>query len=108
MYDGAFTPKGPTVLVGTTVVPVPTNDGTPATSYRVRALLTTQQYLAWSPPRSDGTAPTINLVTPVANVPSVNTMGFAGLATETVVLPQGCYMKADAVGAFEVTPGEGI
>ena len=106
-YDGAFTPKGPTVLVGVNPVQAPTTDGTTATSYRIRALLATSQYMAWAAPTV--AVPAIALVAPTAGVPSSpNTIGFLTGTTETLVLPAGCWMRADAPAAFEVTPGEGV
>jgi hypothetical protein len=108
VYDGAFKPSGATVLIGTSPLQVLNNDGTSPTSYRVRAMLTTQQYLGWMPGGVSGNPPFVSVVAPVAGTPSTNVMGFAGLATETVVLPQNCFMRADANGAFEVTPGEGL
>ena len=95
------------MLVGTSPVQVLNNDGTSSTSYRVRALLTTAQYLGWMPGGASGNPPFVPTTAPAAGLPATNVMGFAGLATETVVLPQNCFMRADAIGAFEVTPGEG-
>ncbi len=106
MYDGPFRPTGPTVLVGITSVQAPTNDGTGQTSYRVRAMLSTQQYLTWAPFTTVN--PNVPVTAPTAGVPSTNTLGFAGLSTETVVLPMNCWLRADAAAAFEVTPGEGL
>ena len=106
MYDGAFTPKGPTVLVGVNAVQVPTSDGTAATSYRVRNILSTAQYLTWYP--KTNTPPNITATAPTASTPAPFTMGFAGSSTETVVFPANCWLKADTVAAFEVTPGEGV
>ena len=106
MYDGAFTPKGPTVLVGVNAVLAPTSDGTAATSYRVRNILSTAQYLAWYP--KTVMPPAFTVTAPTAATPSTNTMGFAAGSTETVVFPANCWFKADAISAFEVTPGEGV
>ena len=106
MYDGAFTPKGPTVLVGVNAVLVLNSDGTPPTSYRVRNIISTGQYLSWYPRTAN--APNITVTAPTAQTPAAFTMGFAAGSTETVVLPPNCWLKADAVAAFEVTPGEGV
>ena len=108
MYDGAFKPSGATVLIGTSPLQVLNNDGTSPTSYRIRAMLVTQQYLGWMPGGLSGNPPFVPTTAPVAGTPTPNVMGFAGFSTETVVLPQGCWMRADAIGAFEVTPGEGV
>ena len=106
MYDGAFMPKGPTVLVGVNAVQAPNTDGTSPTSCRVRNILSTAQYLTWAP--RTNSVPTITATAPSASTPAVNTMGFAAGSTETVIFPPNCWFKADAAAAFEVTPGEGV
>jgi hypothetical protein len=108
MYDGPFHPTGPTVLVGTTAVLVATSDGGMPTSYRVNNILSTRQYLSWVPQATTSAPPAITVLAPSANIPSANTMGFAGLSVETVVLPPNCWVKADALAAFEITAGEGL
>lgn len=111
MNDGAFVPFGPTVLVGTSEVQV--SSGTRATgptAYRVRNLSASQQYFSWAPAAPlGGAAPSITVTAPSAGVPSANTIGMLPFSVEVFGgLPPNCYFKANAAGAFEITPGEGL
>lgn len=110
MNNGAFSPSGPTVLVGTSEVQVSGKDNAYPTTYRVRNLLTTTQYLSWAPAAPlGGSAPSITVTVPTAGNPSTNTIGMGGGGVEVFgTLPPNCYFKANAAGAFEVTPGEGL
>ncbi len=111
MNNGAFTPFGATVLVGTSEVQVssgPRNTG--PTAYRIRNVSSTAQYISWAPAAPlGGAAPSISVAAPTAGVPSANTLGLLANSVEVVGgLPPNAYFKADAAGAFEVTPGEGL
>ena len=109
MNNGAFTPMGQTYLVGTSSVQVKAEGNQTPTTYRIKSLLSTTQYLRWAPPDPTGTAITVGSVTaPSAGTPSSNTIGFFPGAVEIVAMPANVWLKSDAVGAFEVTPGEGI
>lgn len=105
-YDGAFQPIGATVLVGVSPVKAPANDGSETQSYRISSLSTSRQYLTWHPETTQ--QPTLSIAVPANGVPSPNTIGMAAGATETFVLPNNCWFRADAAGAFEVTPGQGL
>jgi hypothetical protein len=109
-FYGPFCPKGPTVLVGTSSVQVTTSDNSNPSSYRVRNLLTTAQYLSWAPPAPGGAPVTVAAATaPTAGSPSANTLGMAGSATEVFGnLPAQAWFIANASANFEVTPGEGL
>lgn len=108
MQDGAFKPQGPTVLVTTAIVNVPTTDGTPTEGYRVRCLVS--GYLAWGPAPSLNVAnTTIVAAAPSAGVPSPNTIGMiAGNPVEKFTLGPNMYFISSSVNGFEVTPGEGV
>ena len=109
MNNGAFVPFGQTYLVGTSSVQVLSQGNQGATSYRIKAMLTTPQYLRWAPPDPTGTAITVGSVTaPTAGSPSTNTIGFLAGSIEIMSFPANAWFKADAVGAFEITPGEGL
>ena len=109
-YDSAFSPMGPTVLVGTSSVQVKTTNNEGNTSYRVRNLLATQQYFSWAAPLPSDAAVTVPaIVTPVAGTPSPKTIGMFPYSVETFSgLPANAWFLANAAGAFEVTPGEGL
>lgn len=105
-YDATFTPKGPTILVTTSVQQaLPTQDADRATSYRVRCLVA--GYLTWATPEISTTPPTITAAAPTAAVPAVNTIGMLAGGVETFTLPQNAYFKSSVANGFEVTPGEG-
>ena len=111
MYDSTFTPKGPTVLVSTSVVQVlPTNPNEQAISYRVRCLVT--GYLAWGQSEGDALlgpgAPTLTATAPTLVTPSVNTIGMAVGGVETLTLPNAAWCVSSVASGFEVTPGEGV
>lgn len=109
MNNGAFVPFGQTYLVGTTSVQVLSQGNQGATSYRIKSMLTTTQYLRWAPPSPTGVAVTVGSVTaPVAGTPSNETIGLFPGAVEVISLPANAWFKADAVAAFEITPGEGF
>lgn len=108
MYDSTFTPKGPTVLVGTSVVQATgTNPNEQCTSCLVRCLVT--GYLSWMTSElGTTTAPAITVAAPTAGVPSANTIGMTAGAVQTLGLPVNAWFKASAAAAFEITPGEGV
>lgn len=105
-WDAPFAPKGPTYLVGTQPVQVLVTDGSLTVSYRISSLSTSRQYITWLP--FTAAQPTIPIATPTAVAPQANTIGMAAGATETFNLPANAWFRADAAGAFEVTPGEGL
>lgn len=107
MYDSTFTPSGPTVLVGVSVVQVnaATQNAVEPTSYRVRCLAT--GYLAWYPSQTVG-APTFTAAAPTAGNPASNTIGMNAGGVETFSFPQGGYFLSSVAAGFEVTPGEGV
>lgn len=109
MQNNAFTPFGPTYLVGTTTPTqaLASNNLTP-TAYRVRNTSSSANYLAWSPVLLSGNVPTsMQPVAPAAGSPSINTVGMIGASVEVFQLPGNCWFIGGAAG-FEVTPGEGI
>lgn len=109
MNNGAFVPMGKTYLVGTSSVQVKAEGNQTPTTYRIKAMLSTTQYLRWAPPDPTGTAITVGSVTaPSAGSPSDNTIGFFPGAVEVISLPANAWFKSDAVAAFEIIPGEGF
>lgn len=108
MNNSAFAPFGPTYLIGTTAVQVLSTNNNGSTSYRVRALLTTAQYLSWAPAGVANATPTITVTAPGAS-PSPYTLGItAGTVEVFGNLPPNGFFKADIAAAFEITPGEGL
>lgn len=107
MYNSAFTPSGPTVLVGTSEVAVPSAYNVGPTSYRIRNITASAAYISWLTPNTSGTA-AITVAAPTNGVPSANTISIAAGICEKLSLPQNAVFKASASAAFEVTPGEGV
>jgi hypothetical protein len=108
MNNSAFAPFGPTYLVGTSEVQVLSTNNNGSTSYRVRSLLTTTQYLSWAPAGVANAAPTITVAAPSAS-PSAYTLGITPGTVEVFGnLPPNGFFKADIAAAFEITPGEGL
>jgi hypothetical protein len=106
VITSAFSPTGPAYLIGTSPVQVTSTNN--CTTYRVRALLTTAQYFTYVAP-SGPTTPSITVTAPTAGVPSTFTVGLLPSTVEVFGgLPPNAWFKADAVGAFEIIPGEGL
>lgn len=104
----AFTPKGQTYTVSTSSVQIKTQDNAYAVSYRVRNLLSTAAYLAWSPADPLGASITVGSTSaPSAGSPA-SVLGFLPNSVEVVQLPPNVWLKAGTANAFEVTPGEGM
>lgn len=74
-----------------------------ATSYRIRNLSSTPQYIKWGRD-STITAPTA----PTAGVPQAATIGMLPNSVETFNLPAGSWFIADNATGFEVQAGEGV
>jgi len=109
MYNSPFTPFGPTYLVGTSPVQVSTNNNDNPTSYRVRNTSASAQYLAWYAPSPGNPTPTITVAAPTAGSPKRQTLGFLPSSVEVFGgIPANAWFQADAAGAFEITPGEGL
>lgn len=106
MITSAFAPTGPAYLVGTSAVQVVSTSN--CTTYRVRSLLTTTQYFTYAAPAA-GTTPSITVTAPTAGSPSTFTVGLLPSTVEVFGgLPPNAWFKADAAGAFEIIPGEGL
>lgn len=104
----AFSPKGKTYTVSTASVQIQTQDNVYSVSYRVRNLLSTAAYLAWSPADPLGASITVGSASaPSAGSPA-SVIGFLPNSVEVVQLPPNVWLKAGTANAFEVTPGEGI
>lgn len=100
--NGAFSPSGPTLLVGSTPLEIaPANAGTNL-GYRVRNLSASVQYFTHG---ANGSITSAGA--PSANTPSANTIGMLPNSVETFanLLP---WMVASTATGFEVTPGEGV
>jgi hypothetical protein len=109
MYNSPFTPFGPTYLVGTSPVQVASNNNDNPSSYRIRNTSASVQYITWAPPVPGNATPTITVAAPTAGVPKKATMGFLPSSVEVIGgIPANAWFQADAAGAFEVTPGEGL
>ena len=108
MNNGAFTPFGPTYLIGTSEVQVLPSDNNSPTAVRIRNLKATTQYISWKPALPTGGSVSITVTAPTAGVPSVNTISLLPNSVEVIGISGIAWFKADAAAAFEVTPGEGL
>ena len=108
-YNSPFSPFGPTYLVGTSSVQVQSSNGNQPTSYRVKNMLGTTQYFSWLPPQPNNATQNVTVTAPTAGNPSANTIGMLPYSVEIFGgLPGNAWFEADAAGAFEITPGEGL
>lgn len=109
MYNSPFTPFGPTYLIGTSPTQVASSNNDNPTSYRIRNTSASVQYIAWAAPSPGNPTPTITVAAPTAGAPKRATMGFLPTSVEVIGgIPANAWFQADAAGAFEVTPGEGL
>ena len=109
MYDSAFTPFGPTYLVGTSEVQVSATNNERPTAYRIRNLSASQQWFTWAYDAPGSPTPSITVTAPTAGNPSTNTFGMAPNSVEVFGgLPKNAWFKASAAAAFEITAGEGL
>jgi hypothetical protein len=109
MYNSPFTPFGPTYLVGTSPVQVASNNNDNPSSYRIRNTSASVQYISWVYDAPGNPTPTITVAAPTAGSPKKATLGFLPSSVEVIGgIPANAWFQADAAGAFEVTPGEGL
>lgn len=110
MFDPAFSPSGPSVLVDNTARQVFTRDGTQSVTYRVRNMAAAAQYFTWSTPNITAgptTAPTgLSAAAPVAGTPA-NVIGMLAGSVELFRFPPNAWFLAGTATGFEFTPGEG-
>jgi len=108
-YDSAFSPFGPTHLVGTSSVQIKATNNDNPTSYRIRNLKTTDQYFSWAPPAPGDVAVTcVTPAAPSAGSPVTNTLGMAGSTTIVISgIPANAWFLSNIAAGFEVTAGEG-
>lgn len=108
--NSAFSPFGPTYLVGLTPVQVNSTLNNNPTSYRVRNLTTAPVYFSWAAPLVNNVAPVIPTVTPpTAGNPSAFTLAVLGSSAESFSgLPPNAYFQANTAASLEITAGEGI
>ena len=108
MYNSAFTPFGPTYLVGVSAVQVKSNNNMYPTGYRIVNLTSSLVRISWQPQEPfDGTSTPV-VTAPSAGVPSANTLAIP--ANEVAVfagIPPNAWFIASAA-SVEITPGEGI
>jgi hypothetical protein len=108
MYNSAFSPFGPTYLVGTSAVQVKSSNNFYPTGYRIINLTSSLIRVSWQPQEPNDATVTPVVTAPSAGVPSANTLAipandvgvFAGI-------PPNAWFIASA-SSVEITPGEGI
>lgn len=107
--NSAFSPFGPTYVVGQSPVQVNATQNMNTTSYRIRNLQTTQQYISWQSAPPNGGIPVMTVVAPVQGTPQPQTLGLLGTSVEVFSnLPPNAFFCSTGAANFEVTPGEGI
>lgn len=105
--NSAFSPFGPTYVVGQSPVQIKCSGNMRATSYRMRNLNTGAQYFSWA--ADNGVTPTMTVIAPVQGTPQSQTLGMLGTSVEVFSnLPPDAWFCSTGAALFEVTPGEGI
>lgn len=108
MYNSAFSPFGPTYLVGTSAVQVKTSTNFYPTGYRIVNLTSSLIRVSWQPQEPfDGTSTPV-VTAPSAGVPSANTLAIPanGVGVFAGIPPNAWFIASAA--SVEITPGEGI
>ena len=107
-YNSAFSPFGPTYLVGTSAVQIKSNNNVYPSGYRIVNLTSSLVRVGWLPQEPSDASVTPVATTPtaagIANVLSIpaNAVGvFSGI-------PPNAWFISSASASAEITPGEGI
>lgn len=106
-YDSAFSPFGPTYLVGIAAVQVKATNNTYPTSYRIYNITSGIVRVGWAPPLPNDGSVTPTVATPVAtgtayvlSIPANTVQVFSGI-------PPNAYFIANTATSLEITAGEG-
>jgi hypothetical protein len=108
MYNSAFSPFGPTYLVGLTAVQVKSSNNFYPTGYRIVNLTSSLIRVSWQPQEPNDASVTPVVTAPSAGVPSANTLTIPanGVAVFAGIPPNAWFIASAA--SVEITPGEGI
>jgi hypothetical protein len=108
MYNSAFTPFGPTYLVGTSAVQVKTSNNFYPSGYRIVNLTSSIIRISWQPQEPNDATVTPVVTAPSAGVPSANTLAIPANAVGVFAgIPPNAWFIASAA-SVEITPGEGL
>jgi hypothetical protein len=108
MYNSAFSPFGPTYLVGTSAVQVKSSNNFYPTGYRIVNLTSSLVRVSWQPQEPFDATSTPVVTAPSAGVPSFNTLAIPanGVGVFAGIPPNAWFIASAA--SVEITPGEGI
>ena len=108
MYNSAFSPFGPTYLVGVSAVQVKSANNVDPTGYRIVNLTSSIIRVSWQPQEPNDATVTPEVTAPSAGVPSFNTLAIPanGVGVFSGIPPNAWFIASAA--SVEITPGEGI
>lgn len=108
MYNSAFSPFGPTYLVGVSAVQVKSSNNFYPTGYRIVNLTSSLVRVSYQPQEPNDATVTPVVTAPSAGVPSANTLAIPanGVAVFSGIPPNAWFIASAA--SVEITPGEGI
>jgi hypothetical protein len=108
MYNSAFSPFGPTYLVGVSAVQVKSSNNFYPTGYRIVNLTSSLVRVSWQPQEPFDATSTPVVTAPSAGVPSFNTLSIPanGVGVFAGIPPNAWFIASAA--SVEITPGEGI
>lgn len=108
MYNSAFSPFGPTYLVGVSAVQVKSSNNFYPTGYRIVNLTSSLVRVSYQPQEPNDATVTPEVTAPSAGVPSANTLAIPanGVAVFSGIPPNAWFIASAA--SVEITPGEGI
>ena len=106
-YDSAFSPFGPTYLVGSSGVQVKATNNFYTTSYRIMNITSSIVRVGWAPQEPNDASVTPTVTTPTATgTPYVMSIPANGVAVFSGIPPNAWFI-ASAATSLEITPGEG-
>ena len=108
MYNSAFSPFGPTYLVGTSGVQCKASTNFYPTGYRIVNLTSSLIRVSWQPQEPFDATVTPVVTSPSAGAPSANTLAIPanGVGVFAGIPPNAWFIASAA--SVEITPGEGI
>ena len=108
-YNSAFSPFGPTYLVGTSAVQVKSSNNVYPSGYRIINLTASLIRVGWQPQEPNDAAVTPAATSPTATgTANVLTIPANGVGVFSGIPPNAWFITGGSANTVEITPGEGI
>lgn len=109
-YNSAFSPFGPTYLVGSSAaVQVKTTNNVYPSGYRFVNITSSLIRVSWQPQEPFDATSTPVVTAPTLTVPSANTIAIPANGVAVLAgIPPNAWFLSSAASSVEITPGEGL